>query len=93
MREVSAVNEWLISNKSVHVMRDHPGHEMVMMGGLWATRLDTETRTQWRHTWVSVVSSGDLGTGHGQYNDDQVLLRDHVWSWAQHNVMQHDSYW
>ena len=39
-REVDAVTEWLESGKAVHVMRDHPGHDTPMLGGMWATRLD-----------------------------------------------------
>ena len=29
-REVDAVEEWLKSNKSFHVMRDHPNHEVII---------------------------------------------------------------
>ena len=39
-REVDAVTEWLESEKPVHVMRDHPGHDTPMLGGMWGTRLD-----------------------------------------------------
>ncbi len=37
-REVAAVNEWLASGKSLHIMRDHPKHEMPIMGGMWGCR-------------------------------------------------------
>jgi hypothetical protein len=33
-REVSAVNEWSNSDKLVHIMRDHPWHRFVMLGGM-----------------------------------------------------------
>ena len=33
-REVAAVNEWSNSDKLVHVMRDHPWHRFVMLGGM-----------------------------------------------------------
>ena len=32
-REAAAVEEWLESDKQVHVMRDHPAHGTVMLGG------------------------------------------------------------
>ena len=32
-REQYAVEDWLISDKTFHVMRDHPGHCIVMLGG------------------------------------------------------------
>lgn len=37
-REVAAVNEWLASGKTLHIMRDHPKHEMPVMGGMWGCR-------------------------------------------------------
>lgn len=37
-REVEAVNEWLASGKTLHIMRDHPKHEMPVMGGMWGCR-------------------------------------------------------
>ncbi|MEI6604108.1 MAG: hypothetical protein WCP35_02280 [Verrucomicrobiota bacterium] len=47
-REVEAVNEWLASGKTLHIMRDHPRHEMPVMGGMWGCRTirlrDMETR-------------------------------------------------
>lgn len=37
-REKVAVDEWLESNKSFHIMRDHPGHDAPIMGGMWGVR-------------------------------------------------------
>lgn len=37
-RETSAVYEWIESNAPIHIMRDHPKHEMPMMGGMWGCR-------------------------------------------------------
>jgi hypothetical protein len=33
-REVAAVTEWSNSDKLVHIMRDHPWHRFVMLGGM-----------------------------------------------------------
>jgi hypothetical protein len=33
-REQKAVEQWLISDKSVHIMRDHPYHGFSMLGGM-----------------------------------------------------------
>ena len=35
LREKYAVDEWLGSNKTVHIMRDHPYHNFPMLGGMW----------------------------------------------------------
>ncbi len=38
LREKAAVDEWLASNKDFHIMRDHPAHTAVIMGGMWGAR-------------------------------------------------------
>ncbi len=37
-REISAINEWLASDKDFHIMRDHPYHGTQILGGLWGCR-------------------------------------------------------
>ncbi|KAK7078791.1 hypothetical protein SK128_005990 [Halocaridina rubra] len=37
-REMAAVNQWLSSGKSFHVMRDHTHHPQLMLAGLWGGR-------------------------------------------------------
>jgi predicted metalloprotease with PDZ domain len=34
-REFRAVEEWLASGKSIHIMRDHPEHRVIIMAGMW----------------------------------------------------------
>lgn len=38
IREISAINEWLASDKDFHIMRDHPYHGTAILGGLWGVR-------------------------------------------------------
>jgi hypothetical protein len=35
MREKYAVDEWLSSDKTFHIMRDHPHHGFPILGGMW----------------------------------------------------------
>lgn len=37
-REAGAVQQWLDSGKSFHIMRDHPCHISLIMGGMWGVR-------------------------------------------------------
>lgn len=37
-RERAAVDEWLVSGKTFHIMRDHVNHTLPMMGGMWGAR-------------------------------------------------------
>ena len=41
-REVSAVDEWLRSDKAFHVMRDHDFHWSQMLAGLWGVKLNQD---------------------------------------------------
>lgn len=34
-RELAAVEEWIASGKSLHIMRDHPYHNVRIPGGMW----------------------------------------------------------
>lgn len=35
LREKAAVDEWIQSGKTFHVMRDHPAHNRRVLGGMW----------------------------------------------------------
>lgn len=35
LREKSAVDDWLASDKTFHIMRDHPYHKFPILGGMW----------------------------------------------------------
>ncbi|MCY3006047.1 MAG: hypothetical protein NTV29_08715 [Planctomycetota bacterium] len=37
-REAAAVEQWLESGKGLHLMRDHPEHQVLIMGGMWGCR-------------------------------------------------------
>ncbi|KAK7083274.1 hypothetical protein SK128_007041 [Halocaridina rubra] len=39
-RDKAAVDEWLESGKMFHVMRDHPQHNINVLGGMWGARWD-----------------------------------------------------
>lgn len=39
-REAAAVEQWLATNKTFHVMRDHPQHDTTILGGMWGARWD-----------------------------------------------------
>lgn len=38
LREKLAVDEWLNSNKSFHIMRDHPHHDALILAGMFGTK-------------------------------------------------------
>ena len=76
-REKDAVNAWLVSNRTFHVMRDHPDHGTEILGGMWGgwnryndiyrplrARIVNEIRS---HVKVRILNSrrSDLGESGG----------------------------
>ncbi|XP_064091245.1 uncharacterized protein LOC135204922 [Macrobrachium nipponense] len=86
-REVAAVDEWLQSNSSYHVMRDHPLHNGQMLAGLWGcqTHLD---RANAYHYGALMFSQ----PYHDLWDYDQRLLRRILWPQIRNRTMVHDSY-
>lgn len=38
LREKLAVDEWIKSDKTFHIMRDHPYHKFPILGGMWGVK-------------------------------------------------------
>ena len=88
-RERSAVNAWLASNKSFHVMRDHPRHRIRMLGGLWGFRPAFNRKLS--HEILKKIYDRQLVV-HYQGRADQSFLKDHVWPAARFDTLAHDSF-
>ena len=88
-RELAATNEWLATNKSWHVMRDHPLHTVPMLAGLWSFR-SALNRTFARLLLAKLVNSSLISHYGGK--GDQPFLTDHVWPHIQNEVIAHDSH-
>ena len=83
MREKRAVDEWLASDKTFHVMRDHPSHSNYpISGGMWGARGGSIKG-------IRELMRGKVGSG---YLDDMAFLQQSIWPLAQSSIMQHDSF-
>lgn len=51
LREQLAVNEWVTSTKLFHIMRDHPHHNFVILGGMFGTR-----KLQQITNWTNIIN-------------------------------------
>jgi len=85
-REAVAVRDWLNSDCSFHIMRDHPEHAELIMAGMWggitnylSPLMDLAVDYYERHSnkwrWV-----------------DQDFLRDIVWPAIKDDCLTHDTY-
>ncbi|RXG57148.1 hypothetical protein Avbf_18201, partial [Armadillidium vulgare] len=52
-REYDAVSEWLNStNKSLHIMRDHPQHCAQILAGMWGVKIEKDLKKKQIRTLV-----------------------------------------
>ena len=84
-RERAAVDEWLLSGRRFHIMRDHPGHRLPIMGGMWGVRPSPDLRM------AGLIS----GYGpDGLFSGDQRFLRSRIYPLCQGNALAHqDQEW
>ena len=88
-RERAAVNVWLASNKSFHVMRDHPKHQLHMLGGLWGFR--PALNRSLSRLILRKIHNRELITVY-ENRADQTFLSTHVWPLAKSSLLVHDSF-
>lgn len=81
-REVAAVREWEKSGKNVHIMRDHPLHTSLVLGGMWAGRSDFMRQ---------IIKSKDFNRYTTAKGQDQFYLASIYLSMKKH-TLSHDSF-
>jgi hypothetical protein len=93
-REVAAVNEWIESGKTLHIMRDHPHHDWPMMGGMWGMKRVpglnmTDLILDWvaKNPYPEYFGRKDKADG---WMTDMFFLRDVIWPMFKDDCLQHD---
>ncbi len=79
-REVLAVKEWIKSEKSVHIMRDHPFHKTLIMGGMWGAK---------KGTVKNIKESFEKWTFFNRRGADQEFLKYIVYPQIKSNCLIH----
>jgi hypothetical protein len=74
MREKMAVDEWINSGKSIHVMRDHPAHQIPcgndglgILGGMWGIKTGVIPLTEMINKFIKDKNL--------EYGSDQTFLK------------------
>jgi hypothetical protein len=83
IREKLAVDEWLKSNKDFHIMRDHPYHTALIMGGMWGCRNKILKNIK---NLINEYVKGDF------WQVDQNFLKDIIYNKVKESSFIHDSY-
>lgn len=67
-REKDAVDEWISSNKSLHIMRDHPQHGVLILAGTWGLKSDKNLNM--KNEILDFLKDKE----YYRYGDDQIFL-------------------
>lgn len=82
-REVCAVNEWIKSGKSAHIMRDHPYHGgFPMLAGMFGIKGGIIKNVSSLFNLVKEIPE--------QYHYDQIFLSNFIYPFIENDVLIHD---
>ena len=91
-REQAAVEDWLETGLTFHVMRDNPHHGAVILAGMFGARLDTGDRKLFHSGMEKIFQDVRLRGDHWYKGLDQMLLRNRIWPLIEDRACVHDSY-
>jgi len=83
LREKNAVDEWLNSDKDFHIMRDHPYHNALILGGMWGVKNGILKNI------VDLIKNYNKGDF---WQVDQNFLREQIYPIVVNTSFVHDSY-
>ena len=83
-REAEAVREWLSGDHQFHIMRDHPWHFHLILGGLWGAK---------RGCLAGIQAMIEDYSKENRYGIDQDFLRDRVYPIVFDSALVHDEFY
>jgi hypothetical protein len=86
-REKIMVNEFLSSNKKLHIIRDHPNHKEHIMAGLFGVN-NCEIPTE---LVIELINKSNLKNVN-QYNVDQLFLAKFIYPLFKKDMLIHDNF-
>jgi hypothetical protein len=84
-RERVTVEQWLNSGKKFHIIRDHPWHRNLILGGMWGAR-DGILKN------INELISGWTKTHHGAYGTDESFLGQIIYPIVKNDAFIHDEF-
>lgn len=81
-REQAAVNEWIESDKSYHIMRDHPNHRYAIQAGMWGGKANEFK------IWPLVEQWGR----YDYYSCDEHFLQQIIYPIIKDKIIVHDPF-
>jgi hypothetical protein len=88
-REVDAVNEWIHSEKTLHIMRDHPHHNYSILGGMWGLKIKNNINIK----DLLYIYFKNQENGLHDRMKDMNFLNDVIYNMFFNDCIVHDSYY
>jgi hypothetical protein len=88
-RERAAVDDWLISNKILHIMRDHPLHYDFILAGMWGFRPACNRALS--HFILGKLQNTTIMKEYMGKGDQSFLLNE-LWPFVKNDSIIHDSF-
>lgn len=82
LREKLAVDEWIKSDKLLHIMRDHPWHNYKIQGGMFGVKKSN----------ISWIDKIDRYCDEGGFAYDQIFLGNVIYPLYENNCLIHASF-
>jgi hypothetical protein len=85
LREKSAVEQWLQSDKSLHIMKDHPHHGgFPILAGMWGMK-----KLKFNFKMEALLKIYNFPIG---YHYDQHFLKNYIWNFYSNDCIIHDEF-
>jgi protein O-GlcNAc transferase len=93
-RESKAVDQWIASGLPVHIIRDHPNHTHVMMGGTWGAvpGVIPSFEQDFNRYLSNLPRNWELFREQKFFNYDQIFLKECVWPHIKDCHIAHDEF-
>ena len=79
-REIKFINEFIDSNKTFHIIRDHPGHGTEILGGTFGVKVkDFNSKYKIKKIDEYILEYRKMYHKNIQKQPDQHFLRDKIW--------------
>jgi hypothetical protein len=82
-REATAVQAWMVSDKTLHIMRDHPAHLTEILAGMWGAKKELFP--------IIREALRTIPRQHGTKQADQIFLRE-LYKSVYREAMVHDPF-
>lgn len=86
-REQHIVNEWIVSDTKLHIIRDHPFHDVKMLGGMWGLKNKSIDIQKLIYEFKKTPQFEN------KKNCDQIFLWDYIYPlFLEFEILRHDDH-